>query len=136
MTAFGYKSKKIGGLVGTKFEYLEDFTLGIEASSFIEDISTSASASARQKNQEGHYWDTFLNIDLKTTLLLILTGAVTIFPLFFFNLGIKFIVHLCNWSSALHITRVVWIADNSIAQYRNQDNFKSGRLSKNFSIPE
>jgi chloramphenicol-sensitive protein RarD len=33
----------------------------------------------------------FLNIDLKTTLFLVLTGAVTIFPLFFFNLGIKFI---------------------------------------------
>ncbi len=49
LTAFGYKSKKIGGLVGTKFEYLEDFTLGIEASSFIEDISTDSSASARQK---------------------------------------------------------------------------------------
>ncbi len=33
----------------------------------------------------------FLNINLKTTLFLVLTGAVTIFPLFFFNLGIKFI---------------------------------------------
>ena len=61
MTAFGYKSKKIGGLVGTKFEYLEDFTLGIEASSFIEDISTSASASTRQK-QEGDYFDTYLGL--------------------------------------------------------------------------
>ena len=33
----------------------------------------------------------FLNINNKTTLFLILTGAVTIFPLFFFNLGLKFI---------------------------------------------
>ena len=33
----------------------------------------------------------FLKINLKTTLFLILTGAVTIFPLFFFNLGLKFI---------------------------------------------
>ena len=33
----------------------------------------------------------FLTINLKTTLFLILTGAVTIFPLFFFNLGLKFI---------------------------------------------
>ena len=62
LTAFGYKSKKIGGLVGTKFEYLEDFTLGIEASSFIEDISTSASASTRQKKQEGGYFDTYLGL--------------------------------------------------------------------------
>ncbi len=33
----------------------------------------------------------FLTIDNKTTLFLIFTGAVTIFPLFFFNLGLKFI---------------------------------------------
>ncbi len=33
----------------------------------------------------------FLTINLKTTLFLILTGVVTIFPLFFFNLGLKFI---------------------------------------------
>ena len=33
----------------------------------------------------------FLNVNVKTTLFLILTGAVTIFPLFFFNLGLKFI---------------------------------------------
>ena len=33
----------------------------------------------------------FFTINLKTTLFLILTGAVTIFPLFFFNLGLKFI---------------------------------------------
>ena len=32
-----------------------------------------------------------MEIDLKTSLFLILTGAVTIFPLFFFNLGLKFI---------------------------------------------
>ena len=33
----------------------------------------------------------FLNVDTKTTIFLILTGAVTIFPLFFFNLGLRFI---------------------------------------------
>ena len=33
----------------------------------------------------------FLNYDSFTSVFLILTGAVTIFPLFFFNLGIKFI---------------------------------------------
>ena len=60
LTAFGYKSKKIGGSVGTKFEYLQDFTLGIEASSFVEDISTDSSASPRQKKQQGDYFDTYL----------------------------------------------------------------------------
>ena len=33
----------------------------------------------------------FLSVDTKTTIFLILTGAVTIFPLFFFNLGLRFI---------------------------------------------
>ena len=33
----------------------------------------------------------FISIDLKTTIFLILTGGVTIFPLFFFNLGLKHI---------------------------------------------
>ncbi len=33
----------------------------------------------------------FFTIDIKTTVFLILTGAVTIFPLFFFNLGLKYI---------------------------------------------
>ena len=33
----------------------------------------------------------FLNYDTFTSFFLILTGAVTIFPLFFFNLGVKFI---------------------------------------------
>jgi len=33
----------------------------------------------------------FISIDLKTTIFLILTGGVTIFPLFFFNLGLKYI---------------------------------------------
>ncbi len=33
----------------------------------------------------------FISINLKTTLFLILTGVVTVFPLFFFNLGLKYI---------------------------------------------
>ena len=33
----------------------------------------------------------FISIDYKTTVFLVLTGAVTIFPLFFFNYGLKYI---------------------------------------------
>ena len=62
LSTFGYKSKKIGGLVGTKFEYLEDFSFGIETSSFIEDISIDSSASDRQKKQAGNYFDTYLGL--------------------------------------------------------------------------
>ena len=33
----------------------------------------------------------FMSINFKTTVLLVLTGGITIFPLFFFNLGLKYI---------------------------------------------
>jgi len=49
--------------LGTKFEYLRNFRLGFATSSFYEKIETDSTASARQKSQEGDYWDTFLNFD-------------------------------------------------------------------------
>ena len=61
---FGYKSKKIGGSVGTKFEYLEDFKLGLQFSSFIENIETDSTASARQQKQKGDYFDVYTKINL------------------------------------------------------------------------
>ena len=33
----------------------------------------------------------FFSINIKTTIFLVLTGAVTVFPLFFFNMGLKYI---------------------------------------------
>ena len=65
LAAFGYKSKKIGASIGTDFEYLEDLRLGLQLSSFVEDIETDSSASNRQKKQEGNYFDTYtkLNFD-------------------------------------------------------------------------
>ncbi len=59
---FGYKSKKIGGLIGTNFEYLEDFNLGLSTSLFVENIETDSNASARQKKQKGDYFDTYLDL--------------------------------------------------------------------------
>ncbi len=56
---FGYKTNKTGFEVGTAFEYLEDFNFGISTRSFYEKMETDSSASARQKKQEGDYWDTF-----------------------------------------------------------------------------
>ena len=61
LTNFGYKSKKMGGSVGTKFEYLEDFSLGISTSLFVENIETDSTASERQKKQKGDYFDNYLN---------------------------------------------------------------------------
>ena len=59
---FGYKSKKIGGSIGTDFEYLEDFNLGVSTSLFVENIETDDNASARQKKQKGDYFDTYLDL--------------------------------------------------------------------------
>ena len=59
---FGYKSKKMGGSIGTTFEYLEDFNLGLSTSLFVENIETDSNASARQKKQKGDYFDTYLDL--------------------------------------------------------------------------
>ena len=60
---YGYKSKRVGSSLGTNFEYLEDFRLGVKASTFLEDIETASTASNRQKKQEGNYFDTYLKFD-------------------------------------------------------------------------
>lgn len=60
---FGYKSNKTGLSIATKFEYLDDFKLGLGTSSYYERIETDSTASTRQKKQEGDYWDTFLNVE-------------------------------------------------------------------------
>ena len=60
---FGYKSDKKGFNIGTNFEYLDDFYLGIGSSNFYEVIDTNSSASASQQSQEGNYWDSFINLD-------------------------------------------------------------------------
>jgi len=60
LTDFGYKTNKTGLALGTSFEYLKDFNLGLSASSFFENMETDSTASARQKKQAGNYFDTFL----------------------------------------------------------------------------
>ena len=60
---FGYKSNRTGISFGTNFEYLNDFNLGIGSSNFYEVIKTNSSASQSQQNQEGNYWDSFINFD-------------------------------------------------------------------------
>jgi outer membrane protein insertion porin family len=60
---FGYKTNKTGLALGTSFEYLKDFNLGLTASSFIEKMETDSTASANQKKQTGNYFDTFLKFN-------------------------------------------------------------------------
>ena len=61
---FGYKTNKTGFRVGTNFEYLNDFYLGLNSSNFYETIETNSTASAQQKSQAGNYWDSFLKISM------------------------------------------------------------------------
>ena len=59
----GFKNTKTGFSLGTKFEYFDDFFLGVRTSNFYEVIDTDSTASARQKTQEGNYWDSFIDLD-------------------------------------------------------------------------
>jgi outer membrane protein insertion porin family len=60
---YGYKTNKSGFEIGTNFEYLRDFYLGLSSNTFVEKIETNSTASASQKNQAGNYLDTFVNLD-------------------------------------------------------------------------
>ena len=61
---FGYKAKKTGINIGTNFEYLNDFFLGLSNSNFYEVIETNSTASAQQQAQEGNYWDSFVKLNM------------------------------------------------------------------------
>ena len=63
MTDFGYKSNKTGFEIGTLFEYLDDFNLGLSTRTFYEKIETDSTASTRQQKQEGNYFDNFVKIN-------------------------------------------------------------------------
>jgi outer membrane protein insertion porin family len=61
---FGYKTNKTGISIGTDFEYLNDFYIGLNSSNFYEVIETNSSASEQQQAQEGNYWDSFIKINM------------------------------------------------------------------------
>ena len=49
---FGYKNNKVGFLIGTGFEFLDDLNLGLATSTYYEKIETNSTASARQKSKK------------------------------------------------------------------------------------
>ena len=59
----GYKSNVTGFSVGSQFEYLDDLRFGLSTRNTIEKISVDSSASARQKKQDGNYFDSFIGLD-------------------------------------------------------------------------
>ena len=63
LSTFGYKSNVMGMNLGTQFEYLDDLSLGISTRNSIEKITVDGSASTKQKNQAGNYFDSFIGLD-------------------------------------------------------------------------
>ena len=63
LTDFGYKTGKTGFSFGTAFEYYKDLNLGLGLNTFYETIEADSTASTRQKDQVGNYFDTFVNLN-------------------------------------------------------------------------
>ena len=63
MGTSGYKSNVTGFSIGTQFEYLDDLRFGLSTRNTIEKIDVDSSASARQKKQDGNYFDSFIGLD-------------------------------------------------------------------------
>ncbi len=59
----GYKSNVTGFSIGTQFEYLDDLRFGLSTRNTIEKIDVDSGASARQKKQDGNYFDSFIGLD-------------------------------------------------------------------------
>ena len=58
MKDYGYKSGKTGFLLGTRFEHMDDFFITPNFSTYLESVTTSSTATANLKKQEGSYFDT------------------------------------------------------------------------------
>jgi len=63
LSSSGYKSNVTGFSLGTDFEYLDDLRFGLSTKSVVEKITVDSSASAKQKKQEGNYFDNFLGMN-------------------------------------------------------------------------
>ena len=63
LSTSGYKSNVTGFSLGTDFEYLDDLRFGISTKNLIEKITVDSKASAKQKKQEGNYFDNFLGMN-------------------------------------------------------------------------
>ena len=63
LSTSGYKTNKSGFSLGTKFEYQDDFFLGLGFSNFYEEIETDSTASTRQRALDGNYWDSSFNLN-------------------------------------------------------------------------
>tara|TARA_B100000989_G_scaffold97723_1_gene71207 strand:- start:1576 stop:3822 length:2247 start_codon:yes stop_codon:yes gene_type:complete len=63
LSTSGYKSNVTGFSIGTQFEFLDDLRLGLTTKNIVEKIDVDASASTKQKKQDGNYFDSFIGVD-------------------------------------------------------------------------
>ena len=63
LSTSGYKSNVTGFSIGTQFEFLDDLRLGLTTKNILEKIDVDASASTKQKKQDGNYFDSFIGVD-------------------------------------------------------------------------
>ena len=52
-----------GFSIGTQFEYLDDLSFGLSTKNTFEKISVDSNASAKQKKQDGNYFDSFIGLN-------------------------------------------------------------------------
>jgi outer membrane protein insertion porin family len=64
LDSFGYKSTDTGFVLGTSYEYLEDFYFSPNFEIFYESLTTASSASSLLKKQEGSYFDSNIGYSL------------------------------------------------------------------------
>ena len=63
LSSQGYKSNKTGFSTGTKFEFYDDLSLGINIENFAEKVSVNSRASSMQKKNAGNFFDSFLGFE-------------------------------------------------------------------------
>jgi outer membrane protein insertion porin family len=137
---FGYKTKKTGISVGTNFEYLNDFYLGLNTSNFYETIETNSTASAQQQKQEGNYWDSFVifdvNYDKRNQKFQTSSGFKSFYSL---NLPIvsetKTIKNYYNYSHYLSLFEKNYSSLSIYLQSANTIGSENVKLSERISIP-
>jgi outer membrane protein insertion porin family len=62
LSSFGYKTSRNTFSLGSQFEYLDDFNLGLGLRNSYENIETDTTASDRLKKQQGDYFDSILDL--------------------------------------------------------------------------
>ncbi len=137
---FGYKTNKTGFVLGASFEYYDDLILGIEGESFYEKIETDSTASARQQEQKGDYFDNFINLtfdyDKRNQKFQTTDGYRS-----FFAVGLPLVSETNTFTNTILVNNFVEYLDDNVFKssfYFKSANSLSGdniKLSERMNIP-